>query len=597
MLYPTLNSQNSTRSVISAFGGYHHRLRISEGEFYDMENLTSAQYPLLCSRPVRGVYASPNDPQGLIAKDALCYVDGDTLYINGDQVEGLVLDTTEAYQPKTLVSMGAYLLIFPDRVYVNREDFSHGSIDAECVLTGNVTVTLCNIDGEEYKINHYSETQPEDETSGALWLDTSQTPNVLSQYSTTSGWVTVPTTYLKLSAEGIGNPFSSYDGVSIRGVESDALSTLNASHVIWAREEPESEEESSNYIVVVGMLDGGEETTLTASEENPIVIERRMPLFDYVTEAGNRLWACRYGVARNGEIVNEIYASKLGDFKNWNCFMGLSTDSYAASLGSDGVFTGAVTHLGYPIFFKEHCLHKIYGEIPSNFQIQSTACRGVQKGSAGSLAIVNGILYYKGLSSVLAYDGSLPQELNDVFGEICYHGAVGCAHGNRYYLSMKDASETPHLFVYDTAKGLWHREDSTEVLAFCSVDNELYFIDAADKKIKTVGGSGAESAERAVSWAAETGVMEADSVGHKVLSRLVLRLLPEIGTRIHIWVEYDSSGSWEHVGTVTGRNLSSYPFSLRPRRCDHLRLKLTGKGGVKLFSITKTTEEGSDRRW
>ena len=103
-----------------------------------------------------------------------------------------------------------------------------------------------------------------------------------------------------------------------------------------------------DYIVVIGILD----TTQTIS--NSITIERRMPSMDFVTESENRLWGCRYGTANNGEVVNEIYSSKLGDFKNWNCFMGLSTDSYVASCGTDGQFTGAITHLGYPLFFKEN---------------------------------------------------------------------------------------------------------------------------------------------------------------------------------------------------------------------------------------------------
>ena len=35
----------STRSMIDVFRGYNHNLRIGEGEFYDMKNLTSAGYP------------------------------------------------------------------------------------------------------------------------------------------------------------------------------------------------------------------------------------------------------------------------------------------------------------------------------------------------------------------------------------------------------------------------------------------------------------------------------------------------------------------------------------------------------------------------
>lgn len=33
--------------------------------------------------------------------------------------------------------------------------------------------------------------------------------------------------------------------------------------------------------------------------------------------------------------------------ENWNCFEGIATDSYAASVGSDGDFTGCIGHMGY----------------------------------------------------------------------------------------------------------------------------------------------------------------------------------------------------------------------------------------------------------
>ena len=96
----------------------------------------------------------------------------------------------------------------------------------------------------------------------------------------------------------------------------------------------------------------------------------------------------------DGEAVNEIYASKLGDFRNWRCFEGLSTDSYAAARGSDGAFTGAVSYLGNPIFFKERCMERVYAGSQGAHQIVTTECSGVQKGSAKSLQVVGGVLYY-----------------------------------------------------------------------------------------------------------------------------------------------------------------------------------------------------------
>ena len=71
--------------------------------------------------------------------------------------------------------------------------------------------------------------------------------------------------------------------------------------------------------------------------------------------------ACHEGAIGmvDGKAVNELYCCALGDFKNWNRFLGISTDAWAASVGSDGAWTGAANYLGYPTFFKEHVIHRI----------------------------------------------------------------------------------------------------------------------------------------------------------------------------------------------------------------------------------------------
>jgi hypothetical protein len=312
-----------------------------------------------------------------------------------------------------------------------------------------------------------------------------------------------------------------------------------------------------------------------------------------VIESENRLWGCRYGVAANGDVVNEVYASKLGDFKNWNCFMGISTDSYTASVGTDGQFTGAITLPGQVLFFKENCIHKVYGNYPANFQIQTTVCRGVQKGCERSLAIVNEIIYYKAKHAVCAYDGSLPREISGALGDVRYKTAVAGAHGNKYYISMEDAMGAWHLFVYDTAKGMWHKEDDLQADCFCSCREELYCIDHKTKKIITMLGSGTRDTGR-IKWMAETGPIGTSMPDMKYISRLVIRMSLNIGTRVRFLAQYDSMGSWEHLGQLTGTNMRSFSIPIRPRRCDHFRLRIEGEGEARIYSITKTIEQGSD---
>lgn len=636
MNYPILSEIATTRQLTDVFAGYNHNLRINDGEFYDMQNLTSSYYPVLSPRPKRGTYISIENPLGMIAKDALCYVDGGNFYINQYKIEGLDLDENT---PKTLVSMGAYVVIFPDRKWVNTAKWDgttfdpyaddketldgYGYIDAlyethpaDNGVYQTTKFTLCTADGTSYDRPHVGSSEPvyytdpdedgntkrKDPPSGQLWLDTSSSPHSLKMYSASSGmWVSIATTYIKIESVGIDEKFEVFDGINISGISMEnalhstealddgtypqltgdvreQIADLEGSAVVWAK--------GDGYIVIVGILD--EERSIN----DKITITRKAPDMDFVVESQNRLWGCKYGIV-DGKTVNEIYACKQGDFKNWNCFMGLSTDSYAASCGTDGQFTGAITHLGYPIFFKEGCMHKVYGSFPANYQVQSTSCRGVQKGCEKSLSIVNEVVYYKSRSGIVAYDGSLPAEVSYALGEEAYDNAVACGHGNKYYISMRDSEGKYSLFVYDTKKGLWHKEDNTQVDSFCSCGGELYYIPHGVRAIKTMLGSG-EKDEQAVCWMAETGAMGVSSPDRKYISKLNVRMSLEIGASVAFYIQYDSMGEWERVFSMEGTVLRSFTAPIRTKRCDHMRLRIVGEGDAKIYSITKTIEQGSD---
>lgn len=599
MFLPKLNNIATSRDIVDVFSGYNHNLRIGDGEFYEMENLTSTHYPVLSPRGKRGTYQYPegsgNDhtPNGLVAKDALCYVDGTKLFINNEEIVGLVLTDS----PKQLISMGAYIIVMPDKKYINTKDFTdYGNIEASFPSAEGSIITatyeMCKLDGSVYEDVIKNSTAPEDPSNMQLWIDTSSIPHSLKQYSETSKvWNQIATTYIRISAPNIAASFKQYDAVKISGLPTDRIPQLEdlegKTSVLWDAHHDE-ENPSNDYIVVIGFIDE------VVTQETELRIERTMPIMDFIIESGNRLWGCRYGESANGEIVNEIYASKLGDFKNWNCFMQISTDSYVASLGTDGQFTGAITHLGYPLFFKENYVHKVYGNYPANFQIQTTACRGVQEGSGKSLAIVNEVLYYKSRNAVCAYDGSLPVEISSSLGDEYYSDAVAASHSNKYYVSMKDSSGTYNLFVYDARKGLWHKEDNLAVREFCSCRNELYYILQDGTEIKTMFGSGTVDTAP-VKWMAETGVIGMYTPDKKYISRLNIRMSTDIGTKVQLYVQYDSCGVWELVYTMTSTSLRSFSVPIRPRRCDHFRLRIVGEGDAKVFSIAKTLEQGSDR--
>ena len=582
MIFPTLNARPRTQQDVDVFAGYNHNVRINENEFYDMKNLTSDLAPVISPRKPRGLYAQGLNVQGMIAKDSLCYVDGGDIIINNYRIE-MGLSTAAEDCPKQMVPMGSYVIILPDKKYFNTADFTdYGAIEAEVTTASAVSFIPCKLDGTELTPTYIQDEVPDAPKNMDYWVDTSTDPHSLKQYSSyTNLWTGVDTTYIKIRSAGIGKGFSQYDGVTLSGMPEDnkQLKAIEGAAILYACEE--------DAVVVIGMLD----TSVTITE--PVTVARKMPVMDFLIENDNRLWGCRYGLNNDGQVVNELYSCALGDFRNWNRFLGISTDSYYVSLGSDGQFTGAITHAGQPLFFKENCLHKVYGQIPSNFSVQTTACRGVQKGSQRSLAIVNEILYYKAKHAVCAYDGSLPAEISTALGEMRYEAAVGAAHNNKYYISMDaaDGSGTV-LMVYDTAKGLWHKEDDLRARLFCSCRDELYCA-TEDGRILTMLGSG-EQAEIMVPWMLETGILGAGLVQKKYLVKLNIRIVLEPGSTMNIQAQYDSVGPWHDLGFVTGTDLNSFVIPVKPRRCDHLRLRIEAEGNGMIFSIHKTYTVGSD---
>ena len=592
MQFPKMQEISQHREMTTAFGGYNHQLSCQEGQFFDMKNMTCQYYPILSPRQNRGNVKAFINPQGILDKEELLWIDNQKLYINGEEktLEGVELS---ADSPKTLAKMGAFIIIMPDRVWYNVDKNECGYMEHSKTITkGNkITFSLCDTNGGIIAwndANYYESYSPQD---GDYMMSTANGKTSLKVYSaTTKIWLTVATTYVQITSAGIGEGFEKEDGIKLT-----IDGGIGALSNIFVNDEEDGKVSTNNVIVdktndsitITGIL-----SELLEITDKELTIERKVPDLAFITECNNRLWGC----SKDG---HEIYCCKLGDVKNWNCFAGISTDSWAATIGSDGKFTGAITYLGYPMFFKEDSLIKIAVSSTGGHQIKETKCRGVQKGSHNSLSILNEVLYYKSSTCVCGYNGSLPYSVSDELGEIRYYDAVAGGLGNRYYISMRDASGTYSLFAFDSKNGLWCKEDNTKVLCFCKHLDDLYYIDAKDKMMKSVRGTllydvPEKATEDSFNWFVESGTIGYSSPDNKYVARINLRISLEFGTNVDFYLQYDSSGEWEHKFNMSGKGTRTFSVPIIPKRCDHFKYKLTGKGGCKIHSITKTTEEGSD---
>lgn len=140
---------------------------------------------------------------------------------------------------------------------------------------------------------------------------------------------------------------------------------------------------------------------------------------------------------------------------------------------------------------------------------------------------------------------------------------------------------------------MWHKEDNLRARDFCTCRGDLYFIDASLGTIKSIYGSEGKD-NSMIQWMAETGIIGTDSPDRKYISRMDIRISMPVGSKVYVYIQYDSSGEWELLHTMVATSLKTFAIPVRPKRCDHLRLRIEGYGEAKIFSICKTITEGSD---
>ena len=326
-----------------------------------------------------------------------------------------------------------------------------------------------------------------------------------------------------------------------------------------------------------------------SENEYEITFEKKFPdVQPFGALCGNRVWLCQ----KDG---HEIYASALGDYTNYYDYSGLNSDSWSANVGSDGEFTGIVNFLGNILIFKEDTLYIVYGSAPSEFSYtEVNNFKGVEKGSERSFAIIDNVLYYKSVYGIIAYDGSTTV-ISSALGREKYKNAVAGAWGNKYYVSMQNCKTNKYeLFCYDTKKGMWTKEAEDRIIRFLNDGNTLYYV--TDTKVKIIDADNDyEVKEDNVSWSAETGIYGYSYPNQKYISRLQLRMYLAQGAKARIYIQYNSNGKWQSCGReIIGRGVNSFIFPIRPRRCDHMKLKIEGEGECKIYSLTKCLEVGGE---
>jgi hypothetical protein len=534
MLPEIPNKTGATRISVMQFGGLERRIGAGNGTICDMLNLTGADVPVLSSRPKRKQTATLTNGRGIYAAGGeLFYVDAGYLYREGTAYPTALPEN--ASKNRSFASMGTRLLIWPDKCIVD----TTLARDAEGAVTalGHSVKRQCKF------------------TNGT-YAGEPAAGNTIHAWTEGFDWA---------------NHFSVGDGVTISG----------------------SAQAENNKVAVVREIDGQDlrfyENCFTPdSTYTEVTVARVIPDLDFICVNDNRVWGCK------GDTIR---CCKLGDPKNWDVFDGISTDAWSVETGTPGSFTGCVCFMGYPIFFKEDRVFKVYGNRPSNYEVMAGATLGVLPGAEKTLAAAGETLYYLSRAGFVRYNGGYPSAMDAALNAKYTAGAAG-SDGKKYFVSALRSDNVREFLVFNPETGLWHKEDTLAVRGFANVGGTLY---AQTATANIIVGAAADPNEADY----ESSVTFADfdrvtvnrstySFSSKYPVRLWLRM--ENTADVTVKISYNG-GTLETAATIPAgtKNASYIPVPIR--RCDRFGMKLSSTKAWKLYGMEiETRTERTNRK-
>lgn len=532
------NAPSPNRVYMNTFGGLNRSNMIQDNELSEMENLSSEEFPFLapckarrkiCDMPGIEAVIAPKLEAGA-ALTAFTGVADNKFYYNGAQKLTLAAQQTR----RELVDFNGIILIFPDKMYYSYVDGSSGLITDE--MTGQISYSSYTQDDEVV----YSRITCNAGFSGRFQKGDSLT--IVCQARPENS------TY---------NVTSKYDQPGDRDILSCVV----------------SEVESNTVLEVNCYNRKGEKVNFTSGSYTSTV-SRAMPDIIHACVANNRV----FGVDGKGEF---IFASKLGDFKNWNVFEGLSTDSWYGAVATDGPFTGIAAMGTSIVAFKHNYIHQLYGDSPTNLTLAKQIGSGCI--DSRSIAEIGGQLFFLGYDGVYTFSGGSPAKVSEQLNRK-YTGGVGGSDGIKYYLSASTVDGT-ELVILDVQRGLWHREDEFGAVGFVRYNDKLYTADVGALYEMECGGYAGK-------WYAVSREYDDGTTTNRAMINLYFRMkFMDSSAKMAIYSRVDG-GEWTECGRVDAERGRVQRVPVRMNSGTVYQWKIEGSGGAVVQAMERVISTG-----
>lgn len=632
-----------TKSSVFNFYGLNRTRRTSKGEFSDMENMSTLEYPCAAPRGKRLKVVNDignvqavcppliNNTQEIagftgIANEKFYYngrvvsedytlrsdwdwdavIMGDMYIINGvskDQTENILY----SYNPSTdkFITMGGYM----DNLILYASKDSSGNyltpINKKYTTVDEYSVTLndnTTIKGSDYYDKYF------DKGSTALGKN-----NIFSKQFAVGDEIII--SHFPTIAENTGQLFT-YHISNDKLIAQSELSyeennTVDSDVII----NPEEIEDHIPVHAIVKSFTTTQVTSgvynhkmyLTLYNKNDDVIDftnmgsssslpiycmgvklaLKKPALSQICTHNARI----FGTHTSGKFIYGSTMDVLYDFSETSIH-----EHMAARLGdfTPGTFTGICEYGSMLVAFKEQSITIVGGNTPANYY--TDVINGIGCIDRRSIAVTQNGVIFLSHNGFYIFSGNVPQCISLKLNTK-YKSAVAGFDGEIYYVSaVKSNTGERELLTFDLQRSIWHKQDDLDVLGYFRFKGK-FFIVHKDEDISYISetNSSDENAP-SVQWSFTSVPYHDNTLDLKALENLHFRVELEKGAYFLVYSRCDD-GEYKLRAKYTEPGMNVIPCPIKTEMGHVYQYKIVGGGNVVFFEIeTDKAFGGRDTR-
>ena len=298
-----------------------------------------------------------------------------------------------------------------------------------------------------------------------------------------------------------------------------------------------------------------------------------------------------FGTHTSGKYIYGSTMDVLYDFSETSIH-----EHMAARLGdfTPGTFTGICEYSNLLVAFKEQSITIVGGYTPANYY--TDVINGIGCIDRRSIAVTQKGVIFLSHNGFYIFSGNVPQCISLKLNTK-YKSAVAGFDGEIYYVSaVKSNTGERELLTFDLQRSIWHKQDDLDVLGYFRFKGK-FFIVHKDEDISYISetNSSDENAP-SVQWSFTSVPYHDNTLDLKALENLHFRVELEKGAYFLVYSRCDD-GEYKLRAKYTEPGMNVIPCPIKTEMGHVYQYKIVGGGNVVFFEIeTDKAFGGRDTR-